>query len=496
MNLNEVLEKIDILKKYNSETNRIEAKSALNGFPKKCYDTFSSFANKYGGIIIFGINEDDNFNIEGVYDVNDLQKQITSLCNDAMEPALRVDILPFEIDGKKLLAVKVDEIHQSLKPCYYKPKGLKAGSYTREGDRDSLMSDYEIYALQSYNDHIFEDKKTIKSATLDDLNIHDIKLYIDQLKNNKHSLKNNSFEKNLKLCNIVGEDLVPTLAGLLVFGESPQSFFPQLFVACTVIPGTEMGTKGEFGERFIDNRRVEGTIEEMLNESVNFVRRNMKTKVIIDSSGVRSNISEYPVDALREAIANALIHRDYSRFTNTMYVSVYMYSDRIEITSPGGLYGCNKLDDLDSETLLESRNPNLIKLLEEKEHVIENRHSGITIMKEEMEKYGLPAPEFYDKNGRFKVILRNSIDGQQINNDTQGDTQGDTQIINLNVKLINEILIFCKEPKSAKEIREHINISSKRYVAYKILLPLVNSGLLKHTNPNKNAKNQKYVSNK
>lgn len=58
--------------------------------------------------------------------------------------------------------VKIEELPQSKKPCYYKPKGLKSGSYTREGDRDELMTGYEIYALQSYNDHIFEEKGSFK----------------------------------------------------------------------------------------------------------------------------------------------------------------------------------------------------------------------------------------------------------------------------------------------------------------------------------------------
>ena len=69
MDISEVLDAIDYIRKYNTETDRIEAKTANGGFPKKCYDTFSSFSNKYGGIILFGISEEKNFEIEGVYDI-------------------------------------------------------------------------------------------------------------------------------------------------------------------------------------------------------------------------------------------------------------------------------------------------------------------------------------------------------------------------------------------------------------------------------------------
>ena len=150
MEKNEVINAIEYLKKYKTETNKLEVKSAKLGFPKKCYDTFSSFSNKHGGIIIFGISEENDFNIEGVYDLNDLQKQIVSICSDSMEPKIRPDIICLEYEGKSILAVKIDEVVQNQKPCYYKPKGLKNGSYTRIGDRDELMTDYEIYALQSY----------------------------------------------------------------------------------------------------------------------------------------------------------------------------------------------------------------------------------------------------------------------------------------------------------------------------------------------------------
>lgn len=76
----EVIEAIEYLRKYRTETDKIEVKTAALGFPKKCYDTISSFSNKYGGIIIFGLDEENDFATQGVYDLNDLQKQITSLC--------------------------------------------------------------------------------------------------------------------------------------------------------------------------------------------------------------------------------------------------------------------------------------------------------------------------------------------------------------------------------------------------------------------------------
>ena len=407
----EVLVAMDYLRKYKTETERIEVKTAKDGFPKKCYDTFSSFSNKYGGIIIFGINENKGFSIDGVYDVNDLQTQVTNLCSDSMEPKLRPKILAFELEGKNLLAVKLDEIPQNKKPCYYKPKGIKNGSYTRVGDRDDIMTDYELYSLQSYNDHVFEDTRPTKRADINDLNLKELSLYINKIRSLKPNFSKNNFDECMKLCGITDanhKQIYPTLAGIMTFGNYPQAFYPQLFVACVVVPGVELGDTGQMGERFIDNKRIEGTIEEMLNGTMNFLRRNMKTSVIIDSNGKRKDKSEYPLEALREAVANALIHRDYSTQTENAYIAVNMYEDRIEIISPGTLYGTNRLDKLGTSTSMEVRNPNIVRILEEKGSVIENRHSGIPTMKREMRKYGLPDPEFYEERDSFKVIFRNN----------------------------------------------------------------------------------------
>lgn len=274
-----------------------------------------------------------------------------------------------------------------------------------------------------------------------------------------------------------------------------------MFVACTVIPGTEIGNIGKLGERFIDNKRVEGTIEEMLEGTMNFLRRNMKTSVIINSVGQRENRTEYPLEALREAVANALIHRDYSTQTENAYISVYMYEDRIEILNPGELYGNNKLEKLGTATVMEVRNPNIVRILEEKGSVIENRHSGIPTMKREMEKYGLPEPEFFEERGNFKVIFRNKtkLITEQVSEQVsvQVSVQVSEQVSDQVKQYIKLVLEYCNEPKTAKQIREYLNLKSRSYVSNNIIKPLMELGYLEYTNKqHPSASNQKYITKK
>ena len=418
----EVIEAIKYMQEYQTETDKIEAKTAEKGCPQKCYDTISAFANKRGGIIIFGINEHNNFIEQDVYDVNDLQKQITSLCTNSLEPKIRPEFLTVTYNKKKLLVVKIKELPQKKKPCYYKNVGINKGSYIRIGDSDEHMTDYKIYSLQSYKEGIEEDLRPVKRAEFEDLNQEKIATYLTNIKKDKPNLSKFSNEKILKLNGIIENStgkVRPTLAGMMVFGEYPQGYLPQLFIACVVVPGRKLGDIGEMGQRFDDNKRVEGTIEEMLEDSLSFVRKNIPARVIIDDNGKREDVPIYPMKALREAIANALIHRDYSSNTEGAYIYLRIFDDRIEILNPGELYGNNHLENLGTDNMLEVRNNTIIRLLEETTDIVENRHTGIATMRDEMKKMNLPEPEFEVLRGTFKVTFRK----EKTENNAQNKTE-------------------------------------------------------------------------
>ena len=123
--------------------------------------------------------------------------------------------------------------------------------------------------------------------------------------------------------------------------------------------------------------------------------------------------------ALREAIANALIHREYSTNTDGAYIYLRIFDDRIEILNPSGLYGNNRLENLGSDNMLEVRNTTIIRLLEDITDIVENRHTGIATMIEEMKKMNLPEPEFENLRGTFKVTFRKEKEESDIQNKTE-----------------------------------------------------------------------------
>ena len=191
-------------------------------------------------------------------------------------------------------------------------------------------------------------------------------------KERKNLAENVSKDEILELMGITS-DGVPTLAGLMVFSKYPQGYFPQLCIAAVSLPGTEMGAVGDDDERFIDNKRITGAIPDMLEDAVKFVRKNSRIKTIIDDNGRRADKPEYPVKAVREAILNALVHRDYSIHTENVPVRIEMYRDRMEIINSGGLYGKISIDAL-GKVRPETRNAALANMLELL-NITENRYS-------------------------------------------------------------------------------------------------------------------------
>lgn len=305
MDEKDILRMIQELNEKQTETICIEAKTANQGKPEKYYDTVSSFANTIGGVILFGIEEKKIKNKSvfvpvGVYDVNDLQKNITNLCSTEFEPIIRPELSVIKINNKNIVAAKIDAIPQRNKPCYYKPKGLHNGSYIRVGDRDDNMTEYEIYKCISYKDNVKDDLRPVIKASIEDLDANLIEEFIRKYTEDKPRFSKYDKETILLKAGVltkVEDKIFPTVAGILVFGEYPQQFFPQWFIAAIVVPGFEIAKLGQVGERFIDNKRIEGNISEMYAQTIGFINRNIKIGMKLNpKTGLREDLPEYPID--------------------------------------------------------------------------------------------------------------------------------------------------------------------------------------------------------
>lgn len=462
--LNNLLEKIQSIK---AETQNIEIKSAKYGCPSKIYDTLSGFSNQdEGGVIVFGVDENEDFAEVGVYDAQDLQKHITEQCNQ-MEPPVRP---VFTILSKRegvFVSAEIPGLDIAERPCFYAGRGRLKGSYVRIGDADEPMTEYEIYSYEAFRKKYQDDIRVKDGIGMQVLNKTLLEEYLMRVKINKPNLAQNSDSRILELISMVkGEN--PTLAAILLFGDYPQAYFPQLCITAISVPGKEIGETGLEGERCIDNKRIEGTLPQMLEEALMFVRKNTKTKTIIDSAtGERTDRFEYPAVAVREAILNALIHRDYSINTEGMPIQLVIYEDRLEVCNPGGLYGRIRIDQL-GKTQPDTRNPVLAVAMEVLNKT-ENRYSGIPTICRELEKAGMPAPVFSDIRGKFSVCFYKDKRSISVNS-------GNKEM---------QLLEFCKKFRTRQEIADFLGIKTISHAIKNHIMPLVDKGLIELEYPEK-----------
>ena len=475
MTTEELKEKLKMIQKTKCETGMLELKSAHFDCPKRLYDTLSSFSNQdEGGIIIFGVDEADHYRECGVYDPQDLQKKINEQCLQ-MEPVVRPLLTVAEKGGKFFVSAEIPGVDLAERPVFYKGRGRLKGSYTRVGDSDEPMTEYEVYSYEAYRKKYQDDVRGVARATFAVLSRKDMDDYIALLKAGKPNLVDLEDEEIYELMSITRDRQV-TLSTVMTFCPYPQAYFPQLCITAIAVPGKELGDVGDEGERFLDNQRIEGNISNMLEETLRFVKRNMKTKTII-RNGEREDRTEYPLTAVREAVINALVHRDYSIHTEGMPIQVQMFEDRMEIHNPGGIYGRLRIDQL-GKMQPDTRNPVLASTLEIL-GVTENRYSGIPTIRREMEKYHLREPIFMDTRGNFTVIFYKE---QQDVSVEEGDTE-------------RGLLLFCRTPRTRREICEYLGLSSATYAIRKYVAPLVESGKIKLSIPEKpQSSRQRYYS--
>lgn len=470
-----------IHKKTESQT--IEVKAAHIDCPKRLYDTLSSFSNQdMGGIILFGIDEKKNFAVEGVYDLQDLQKQVTNQCLQ-MEPPVRAVFTLAELDNKDICSAEIPGIDLAERPCYYTGKGRLKGAYLRVGDADLTMTEYELYSFEAFRKHIHDDERIVERASLESLDTQLIEKYISQKKQNRPKFSQLSLKLIYEMLNIL-RDSKPTLASLLNFGIYPQGYFPQFGITAIVVPGTEIGEIDAMNVRFLDNKRIEGNIVSMVEDAMTFCIRNMKSRTVINQeNGKREDRTEYPIIAIREAILNAVIHRDYSLYTEGTPIQINIFTNRLEIHSPGSLYGRMTIEQL-GIAKPDLRNPVLAVMAEELTEA-ENRYSGIPTMRREMQAYGLPAPVFENRRNEFVVTFYNTSEKESMSVLPQ-NTKTDTE---------KQLLEYCKTSRTREEIRAYLGLKTSFYVQRKYIRPLVEKGLLKLTIPDKpRSSKQKYYS--
>jgi ATP-dependent DNA helicase RecG len=416
MNLTELKEIIQSLTDSGSDTTHVEVKACREGFPRRIWETISAFANTPGGgVIVLGISEtQDGIDLTGVKNPSKHQSDLASLC-DQMIPPLRPLIEIHKYEGKSFVTAEIPEVSYKDKPCYYKGSGIMSGSFIRVADGDRKLTQYEVQGFLDGQGQPLYDIEHVPESAPEDLDSNLVASFLRRIKEKHPKVAQLADDRILRTYRVIIDvDGRPrlTLGGALCLADYPQKFFPGLVMHVLVYPSTGGKQEGDRGERLLDNVKVEGPLIRAVPEAIQVIKRNLQKRTFVKGL-FREDVLEYPEIFLREALVNAIGHRDYAPLARGSAVQIKIFPDRVEIANPGGLFGPVTEERLGEHGLQATRNSHLMKLLEDapvpgEERVLcENRGTGIPAMVNALIRAGMEPPEFCDMRTQFKVICSN-----------------------------------------------------------------------------------------
>ncbi len=415
MNEAELGEIVAELRSVGRDNSEIEAKRSTTKLPSSLRESLSSFANTRGGVIVLGLDESDGFRATGVTDPGKLSSDLADTSRSEMEPPLCPLITTHEFEGATLIVAEIPELPRERKPCYYRGGGLTNGCFVRVGDSDRKLTPYEVQLMLANRGQPRYDEEPVRGTTPDDLDQALVRALVDRLRVARpHAYEGlidaEVLRRNKILVPFEGGEAL-SLAGLLTLGRLPQEHYPQLMLSFVHYP-TPDGAETSTGLRYLDSVVAEGAIPVLVQTAMNALRRNMKRRAVISGAG-REDIWEYPEIVLREAIVNALVHRDLSPESRGTQVQVEMYPDRLVVRNPGGLFGPVTVDSLGEAGVSSARNATLMRILrdvvlpEDNRPVCENIGSGIREMIRSLRAASMRPPTFRDKIATFSAVFPN-----------------------------------------------------------------------------------------
>ncbi len=348
-----------------------------------------ALANGAGGTVLVGLTPDSG-RPQGLND----PEAALDIAVDAALSAAPPLIIPLpqvmHIDGRALVCITV-------------PPGLPhvyslAGQYlVRDGSRNRPTSPRALRRLMLARGELNWEAHTPDAAARADLDGDAVAAYVEGLDGVGDASPDQVLLRRGCLARR-GEELVPTFAGLLLFGRDPQRW-----VRGAEIEAARFGSR-EMSEIFV-RQTIGGTLPQQLQRAEAFLHDHARSVVRMGAGLARQERPEYPPEAAREALVNAVAHRDYS-ITGDQ-IRVFLFSDRLQVTSPGRLPGPVTVDNIAEERF--SRNEVIVQVLADM-GFIERLGYGIDRMIRLMREYELPQPQFEETAGGFRVTLASAID--------------------------------------------------------------------------------------
>ncbi|RKU13761.1 hypothetical protein C6501_09200 [Candidatus Poribacteria bacterium] len=302
----------------------VQGENSTTEFKERCdqeaIETAAAFANTGGGAILIGVS--DNREITGITIGKETLTDVANRISQAIDPRVVMDVESVDVGGKSVLLVRITE--SSIKPV-----SVKGICYKRVGNSNRVMSPQEIAQMHLKSVGQTWDQLSVVSAGSNDIDEQKIQWYLThrEASRNVAQPQNMTVTDLLRNINCISEEETPTHAGILFFGKHPQKFFQNAQLRVVRFRGISVT------HPVIDRLDCSGTLWEIINVAEEFIRKNIRLLSLRGSKSFqRDDKFEYPLEALREAIINGLIHRNYQEPAD---VRVFIFDDRVEIINPG-----------------------------------------------------------------------------------------------------------------------------------------------------------------
>lgn len=451
-------------------------------------ETLAAFANQRGGVLLIGVNDDGA--VMGVSRRDRTESKLRAAARSCNPPLEHIAIYTVKVGDKDIVVGELPTLSDSTYEQIYSYNGVMR---QRRGAENNLMTSADITALAmrrrgSYDEQVLPDcqladldaalTKQLLSGRLrlgrSESATDDVPTYLSE--------EGYGMLLSMRAIRSLGGKLVPTVAGMLLLTEHPQ-LHPALRDA-TVQCGRFKDERMEF----IDRADFSGPISQQLTAAIQFVARNTRLASRIEGLE-REDIPQFPPVAVREAVVNALMHRDYQVAAK---VNINIFSDRLEVINPGSLLPTLTLDHLEGTHVLRNRELGTMMLWL---RLAEAFGTGIRRMKAAMREAGLPEPRFESWDGWFRVTLYSRLPDDEAPANVAPTKQtfsgrgtvGAPLAVNLNRRQ-QDLLRFLGESGrdriNAQEYCERYNV--KRTQGVKDLRELVEYGLLERVGGSKN----------
>ena len=395
------------LRQRRGDTTTIEVKRAAGGVPTMP-ETLCAFANMPdGGTIILGVDEArGEFRITGVEEVAVLEAGLAAQAREAVAPSPHLEFQTLTLNGKAVLIAHVSPLRIADKPAYVGDR-----AYLRQADGDYAMQPHELRMIEVSKLHSDEqinyDLAPAKGRTVDDLTPDLVAAYAAAVRAHDPRLRGHEDLQILRMTNVLSATGEPTLAGLYALGDYPQGQYPALTVTAAVqLRG------GEGQARNQNLRDFTGPLPVLLSDLVSWVQQNLDTIHRYRPDGHMETVTELPMNAVRELIANALVHRDLGPNTLGMgtQIQIRLTPRNLFIQSPGGLRGVSlaQLESVEhAQAAVNQRLYQIAKRLvtSDAAAVIEGEGGGIREVFRSTQARGLPRPQLIDTGVQFKALV-------------------------------------------------------------------------------------------